>query len=60
MCLFGVFRRLPLAPAVCWKRSPEIEPDVHRKMSHLVAKNNALSGDVQVISSACWVHPEAT
>jgi hypothetical protein len=24
-----------------WKRSPKIEPDVHRKLSHLVAKNNA-------------------
>jgi len=33
-----------------WKRSPNLEPDVHRKLSHLVAKNNALKGVVHIIS----------
>ena len=37
-------------PALTWKRSPNFEPDVHRKLSHLVAKNNALKGVVHIIS----------
>jgi hypothetical protein len=41
--------RLPFQPCA-WKRSPNFEPDVHRKLSHLVAKNNALNGVVHIIS----------
>ena len=39
-----------------WKRAPNFEPDEHRKVSHLVAKNNALGGVVHILSFPDGIH----